>query len=46
MDLFFIFLAKFIFAPLGDTINKILLTDKFLLPHNLMFYRSLIENSF
>jgi len=40
---FLFFFPRFILVPLGDTINKILLTDKFLLPHNLMFYRGIIE---
>ena len=37
----FLILQK-IFFSLGDIISKILLTDKFLLPHYLMFYKSLI----
>ena len=40
--LFFIFISKVLFA-LEDTINKILLTDKFLLPHYLMFWRGLFS---
>ena len=32
-----------IFYPLEDTINKIILSDDFLLPHSLMFDRGLIE---
>jgi len=36
----FIF-VKFIIVPLEDVINKILLTDKFLLPQSLMFMRGL-----
>jgi hypothetical protein len=36
----FIFI-KFIIVPLEDTINKILLTNKFLLPQSLMFMRGL-----
>ena len=34
------FISKFLFS-LGDTLSKILLTDKFILPHYLMFYKSL-----
>ena len=37
----FIIIQK-IFFSLGDIISKILLTDKFLLPHYLMFYKSLV----
>ena len=36
----FVIIQKICFS-LGDTISKILLTDKFILPHYLMFYRSL-----
>ena len=35
-------IAQKIFYSSGDTMSKILLTDKFLLPHYLMFYKSLI----
>ena len=35
-------IAQKIFFSSGDTISKILLTDKFLLPHYLMFYKSLV----
>ena len=39
---YFLFVvAKNILLPLEDVINKILLTDKFLLPHYLMFYRGI-----
>jgi len=42
--IFLIFLIpKSICLPLEDVINKILLSDDFLLPHTLMFYRGLIE---
>ena len=34
------FISKFLFS-LGDTLSKILLTKKFILPHYLMFYKSL-----
>ena len=34
--------AQKIFFSSGDTISKILLTNKFLLPHYLMFYKSVI----
>ena len=41
--IYIIFLiSQKIFFSLGDIISKILLTDKFLLPHFLMFYKSLI----
>ena len=36
-------LPRAIFFPLEDAINKILLSDDFLLPHSLMFDRGLIE---
>ncbi len=36
----FLFTSKILFA-LEDTLNKILLTDKFLLPHYLMFWRGI-----
>ena len=36
----FVIIQKICYS-LGDTISKILLTDKFILPHYLMFYRSL-----
>ena len=35
-------IAQKIFFSIGDSLSKILLTDKFLLPHYLMFYKSLI----
>lgn len=39
---YFLFLPlKFIFIPLEDIFNKILLTEKFILPHELMFYRGI-----
>ena len=37
---FFLFTSTILFA-LEDTLNKILLTDKFLLPHYLMFWRGI-----
>ena len=37
----FLIVQKIFFSS-GDTISKILLTNKFLLPHYLMFYKSLI----
>ena len=40
--LFFIFFKKILFS-LEDVFNKILLTNKFLLPHFLMFWRGLIN---
>ena len=36
-------IAQKIFFSSGDTIGKILLTNKFLLPHYLMFYKSVIS---
>ena len=42
MYLFFIIPRNILF-PLGDTISKILLTDKFMLPQNLMFYKGLLN---
>ena len=39
-------IAQKIFYSSGDTMSKILLTDKFLLAHYLMFYKSLICFSF
>ena len=33
------FIPRNIFFPLGDTISKILLTNKFILPQNLVFYK-------
>jgi hypothetical protein len=39
--LIFVVIQKFAFS-LGDTLSKILLTDKFILPHYLMFYKSLL----
>ena len=32
-----------ILFPLGDTLSKIILTDKFVLPHYLMFYKGIIN---
>ena len=41
---YFLFIAgKYILLPLEDVINKILLTDEFLLPHYLMFYRGIFN---
>ena len=40
---FFFVILKYIFLPLEDVFNKILLTDKFLLPHYLMFWRGIID---
>ena len=41
---YFLFLAlKYILIPLEDVINKILLTDEFLLPQYLMFYRGIFN---
>ena len=39
----FILLLRALFYPLEDTINKILLSDNFLLPHSLMYDRGIIE---
>ena len=40
--IYFLFIAlKFIVIPLEDVINKILLTNKFLLPQSLIFWRGL-----
>ena len=36
-------LPRALLFPLEDAINKILLSDDFLLPHSLMFYRGIIE---
>ena len=36
-------LPRAILFPLEDSINKILLSNDFLLPHSLMFYRGIIE---
>lgn len=39
---YFLFtITKFILSPLEDVINKLLLVDKFLLPHVLMFWRGI-----
>ena len=39
---YFLFVCvKYLLLPLEDVINKILLTDEFLLPHYLMFWRGL-----
>lgn len=41
---YFLFvIGKYIILPLEDVINKILLTDEFLLPHYLMFYRGIFN---
>ena len=41
---YFLFISgKYILLPLEDVINKILLTDEFLLPHYLMFYRGIFN---
>ena len=41
---YFLFIAgKYILLPLEDVINKILLTDEFLLPHYIMFYRGIFN---
>ena len=40
---FIIIIIKYILLPLEDVINKILLTDEFLLPHYLMFYRGIFN---
>ena len=36
-------IPKNILFPLGDTLSKIILTDKFVLPQHLMFYKGLIN---
>ena len=36
-------LPKTILFPLGDTFNKIILTNKFLLPHSLLFLRGIFQ---
>lgn len=36
---FIIYIPKNILFPLGDTLSKIILTDKFVLPQQLMFYK-------
>ena len=41
--LFFMAIPRILFA-LEDTINKILLTDKFLLPHFLLFFRGIVNS--
>ena len=38
---FLFIIGKYILLPLEDVINKILLTEKFLLPHYLIFYRGI-----
>lgn len=38
---FLFIIAKYIILPFEDVINKILLTDEFLLPHYLMFWRGI-----
>ena len=40
---FLFIIGKYIILPLEDVINKILLTDDFLLPHYLMFYRGIFN---
>jgi hypothetical protein len=41
---YFIFVAvKYILLPLEDVFNKILLTDKFMLPHYIMFWRGIFD---
>ena len=41
---YFIFIIiRYILLPLEDVINKILLTNEFLLPHYLMFYRGIFN---
>lgn len=41
---YFLFVVvKYILLPLEDVFNKILLTDQFLLPHYLMFWRGLFD---
>ena len=44
---YFLFVsAKYIILPFEDVINKILLTDEFLLPHYLMFWRGIFTSFF
>ena len=44
---YFLFIvAKYIILPFEDVINKILLTDEFLLPHYLMLWRGLFNFAF
>jgi hypothetical protein len=40
---FLFIIGKYIMLPLEDVINKILLTNEFLLPHYLMFYRGIFN---
>ena len=41
---YFLFIVvKYLLLPLEDVINKILLTNEFLLPHYLMFYRGIFN---
>ena len=40
---FLFIIGKYILLPLEDIINKVLLTDEFLLPHYLMFYRGIFN---
>ncbi len=40
---FLFIIGKYIILPLEDVINKLLLTDEFLLPHYLMFYRGIFN---
>ena len=40
---FLFIIGKYILLPLEDVINKVLLTDEFLLPHYLMFYRGIFN---
>ena len=41
---YFIFVAvKYILLPLEDVFNKILLTDQFMLPHYIMFWRGIFD---
>lgn len=39
-------IPRYILFPLTDVLNKILLSNTFLLPHSLMFYRGLIQSVF
>ena len=43
---FIFIIIKNVLVPLEDVFNKILLTDKFLLPHYLMFWRGLFNGIF
>ena len=41
---YFLFvIAKYLLLPLEDVFNKILLTDEFMLPHYLMFWRGIFD---